>query len=253
MKATIEIDKTIKFIIDFTKPQDISIPLNPGKNNPNCYWAEDVNIETISTGDFVGSVKAGGSVNYQKITLTPHGNGTHTECYGHLTEDGATINEQLRQFNFLCQLITVEPELMANDDKVITAQALHKQLSEFPIKALIIRTIPNDVNKLTRQYSGTNPPYFSKEFMSLLVEKGIEHVLVDLPSVDKEVDGGKLAAHRTFWGLEHSLRKTASITELIFVDNAIKDGLFLLNLQFPSLNMDAAPSKPIIYPILNFC
>ena len=109
MIATIEINENLKFKVNLSNPLDISIPLNQGSQNPNCYWAEEVNIKTIKIGDFVGNVEAGGSVNYQKISFTPHGNGTHTECYGHLTSDGATINQQLLQFNFLCQLITVEP------------------------------------------------------------------------------------------------------------------------------------------------
>lgn len=250
MKTTIEFNENLTVTVDLSKPIDISIPINEGESNPNCYWADDVKFNTISSGDFVGSVDQGGSVNYQSVTLTPHGNGTHTECYGHLTPDGATINKQLRQFNFLSQLISVEPALNTEGDLVIEAKEVKQLLIKLPIQALIIRTLPNDVSKLNRQYSGTNPPYFSPELMQLLVDKGIKHLLVDLPSVDKEVDGGKLLAHKSFWGFSGDIRKEATITELIYVDNSIKDGSYLLNLQIPSLNMDAAPSKPIIYSII---
>ena len=65
---------------DLQQPVDISLPLKEGAENPNCYWAEPVKFETIVADNFIGSVQRGGPVNYQKLTLTPHGNGTHTEC-----------------------------------------------------------------------------------------------------------------------------------------------------------------------------
>jgi hypothetical protein len=34
-----------------------------------------------------------------------------------------------------------------------------------------------------------------------LHESGIQHLLIDLPSVDKEKDEGKLLAHKAFWNV----------------------------------------------------
>jgi hypothetical protein len=82
-----------------------------------------------------------------------------------------------------------------------------------------------------------------------LAERGIKHILIDLPSVDREVDGGKLSAHKEFWKFPSSIRKEATITELIFVSDSIADGLYLLNLQIASLEMDASPSKPVLYKL----
>ena len=65
--------------------------------------------------------------------------------------------------------------------------------------ALIIRTTPNTLDKKKQVYSGTNPCYFSKEAMDYIVKMNIEHLLVDIPSLDREEDGGKLEAHNTFW------------------------------------------------------
>ena len=36
---------------------------------------------------------------------------------------------------------------------------------------------------------------------------------------------------------------------MIYVDDKIKDGHYLLNLQIPSFVSDAAPSRPIIYKL----
>src|SRR5690349_12017648 len=106
-----------KYKANLSAPFDISLPLKEGSNNPNCYWAEAVKFETISAGNFIGSVREGGNVNYQKITFAPHGNGTHTECFGHLSADeAATINKSLKQFHFFAEVISISPEKLNNGD-----------------------------------------------------------------------------------------------------------------------------------------
>ena len=235
--------------VDFQKPIDISLPLVAGDGNPNCYWAEAVAFETIRIGDFVGSVAEGGSVNYQRVTFTPHGNGTHTECYGHLSADeGATLNHCLDAFHFFALLITVEPRPIGND-RVVCFDDFIRKIKRDPVAAMIIRTLPNDHEKKTRAYSGTNPPYLDAEITHWLAKKGVKHLLLDLPSVDKEVDQGMLRAHKSFWRYPEDIRKDCTITELIYVADQIKDGLYLLNLQVTSIALDASPSKPLLFAL----
>ena len=235
---------------DLAAPLDISIPIQEGDQNPNCYWADPVKFETLVSGNFIGSVKAGGSVNYQKLTITPHGNGTHTECFGHISSDvTATINKNLTQFHFIAEVISVVPEKLSNGDSVITLRSVKEKISHPGSEALIIRTLPNPESKKTERYSGTNPPYVEPDVAAFLASRGVNHLLIDLPSIDREVDEGKLSAHKAFWSFPDSIRKRCTITELIFVDNAIKDGLYLINLQIASLEMDASPSKPVLYKL----
>ena len=99
------------------------------------------------------------------------------------------------------------------------------------------------------QYSNTNPPYLLEEAAIYLREKGIKHLLIDLPSVDKEKDDGKLLAHKAFWDYPKNPRLLTTITELIYVPNKIKDGSYILNLMIASFHNDAAPSKPVLYKI----
>lgn len=252
MKAQITISKNDTIEIDLDNPIGISIPLKNGSENPNCYWAEPVKFETIKSNNFIGSVADGGPVNYQKLQFTPHGNGTHIEGYGHITNSGATINNQLQTYHFYAALISLNPTKKENGDMVLELndQLINKDWSN--IKALIIRTTPNDYSKLTRNYSGTNPPYVSPHLIKFIVEQGIEHLLIDLPSVDKEVDNGALVSHNMFWNTPKKPRKNASITELIYVPSDILDGNYLLNLQLINLEMDAAPCNPTIYKIDKF-
>jgi kynurenine formamidase len=117
-------------------------------------------------------------------------------------------------------------------------------------KAIIIRTQPNDIDKEARNYSGTNPPYISDEAVAFLVYKGFEHLLIDLPSVDREEDGAKFLAHKAFWKYPGSVRKYSTITELIYVANEIEDGLYLLQLNVLNIETDASPSRPILYSLV---
>jgi len=238
---------------DLSQPLDISIPLKEGELNPTCYYADPVKFDTIEMGNFIGSVQRGGSVNYQKISFTPHGNGTHTECYGHLVADPkATLNSLLNIFHFITEVISLRPHFLDNGDALITLESLKQKIKHPTAKALVIRTLPNDDSKKTRQYSGTNPPYLEAALTQHLAEKSIEHLLLDLPSVDREVDGGALSAHKAFWNLDGIVRKHCTITELIYVPEHIPDGLYLLNLQITSLEIDASPSKPVLYKLTEF-
>ena len=251
------------FQIDLSKPIDISIPLTNTDENPIAWYIEKPVIEPVVFGDWTGKVSEGkSSTNFNNIFFNPHGHGTHTECLGHITNDFYSINQSLKQFFFFAKLITVEPEKLG-DDFVITKEQVQKKLSSATSmnvinEALIIRTLPNKNEKKSRKYSNTNPPYLSEEAAVFIRESKIQHLLIDLPSVDKEHDEGKLLAHKAFWNVKdtHNLnndaRFEATITEMIFVPNEIKDGDYLLNLQIASFENDASPSKPVLYPISNF-
>jgi len=144
--------------------------------------------------------------------------------------------------------MTIYPTLMDNGDRVILKSQIEGDIME-NVKALVIRTMPNADDKLRRIYSGTNPPYLDHEAIRHIVEQGIEHLLLDLPSVDREQDEGKLAGHKAFWGYPATIDKTKTITEMIFVRNSINDGLYLLNIQIASFELDASPSKPVLYKL----
>jgi arylformamidase len=245
MLATIRY-KSKKYTIDLSKPIDISMPLKASKHNVNAWYLEEPVIEPVKVKNWVASVKEGASVNFNNIHFNPHAHGTHTECVGHITEEFHSINKNLRQFFFLAEVITVAPEKLG-DDFVISRKQIQFALGNKKRDAIIIRTIPNTTEKLSKQYSNTNPPFLLEEATMYLKEKGVKHLLIDLPSVDKEKDDGKLLAHKAFWNISGKIRQDATITEFIFVPNTVNDGTYFLNLQIAPFENDATPSKPILY------
>ncbi len=241
--------------IDLTKPLDISIPLKAGFDNVNAWYVAPVKMEPVKTERFMGSVAAGGAVNFRNISFNPHGNGTHTECVGHISEEIYCINDAVNRSFFTAELITIEPEEWTEDqtwrkngDKIILKEQLQSVLEKQP-EALVIRTTPNDSGKLTRQYSHSNPAYLCDHAATAIREAGVKHLLIDLPSVDREVDGGLMLSHRAFWNYPENPVMDATITELIYVKNDIADGSYLIEIQLAPFVNDASPSKPCLYAI----
>lgn len=133
--------------------------------------------------------------------------------------------------------------------------------------ALIVRTLPNDASKRSRAWSGANAPYLTPAAAAWAVAQGVEHLLVDLPSLDRENDGGELATHRAFWGLPRRAAAggtaagpaatvapqlppcARTVTELCYIDSTEvpRDGAYVLNLAVAPLSLDAAPSRPVLY------
>ncbi|MGC3982529.1 MAG: cyclase family protein [Steroidobacteraceae bacterium] len=238
---------------------DISIPLRFDTTQLQAYGAPAAQAETYAIGNFIGDVARGGSCNCQRYHITPHCNGTHTESVGHVTRDAHAVNALAQSGLMLARLITVDPATQASGDRVIRLQDMQSTANpDLTTSALIVRTLPNTTDKLTRNYDAGNPPaYFEPTVLAWLAEIGIEHLLVDVPSVDRMDDGGHLLAHRAFWGLPagetfaaHAQRPQATITELIYVPTEISDGDYLLSLQLAPFVSDATPSRPLLFPLI---
>jgi arylformamidase len=251
---------------------DLSIPLAFDAAQPSFFGAPGAAAAAISAGTFVGDVRRGGSCNCSTYTITPHCNGTHTECVGHVTAERIDVREEAREHFSAALLVSVEASTTAAatetsdppprpGDRLITRAALAAAAEPHDLKqyrALVVRTKPNLPAKRHRNYDAGEPaPYFTADAMRWIAASGVRTLVVDLPSVDRANDEGRLAAHRIFWGLPpgaksaaHAERRGATITELAFIDDAIADGPYLLNLQVAPFVADAAPSRPILFPLL---
>ena len=253
MKTTINHNNQV-FEIDLSKPIDISIPLSNTEANPIAWYIEKPEIKPVKFGDWIGKVSEGSSTNFNNIFFNPHGHGTHTECLGHITKEFYSINQCLKQFFFTAELVSVEPRIIGTD-LIITQTQIESALNGKLSEAIIIRTSPNETAKKHRNYSRTNPAYLTEEAAAFIRDSGIKHLLIDLPSVDREEDEGRLLAHKAFWNVKNinnlnsDARLDCTITELIYVEDKVKDGSYILNLQIASFENDASPSKPVLYAI----
>ena len=235
-----------KYTIDLNSFHDISIPMNNSEIGIKAWYLGSPEINPVVDGSFIGEVAQGSSVNFRNISFNPHAHVTHTECMGHISEVIHSVNENLKRHYFVTELVTVSPKAV-DDDLVIEKDDLVHLLSGKHPEAIVIRTLPNKAEKLNANYSHTNPTYLNSEAAEWLREIGVEHLLIDTPSVDREEDGGELLAHKAFWGFPNTDRLHCTITEFVFVEDEVKDGTYFMNLQTAPIENDATPSRPILH------
>jgi len=237
----------------------------------HCFGAAPARSEPLVVGDFTGRIEDGASCNCSVLTLTPHANGTHTEGVGHLTAERVDVQSIIPRRLLIAALLTIEPELAGDssegsspaprtDDLLITRGALERAWPAVPAprlkaRAAVIRTLPNEREKFMEERAAA-APFLSREAAAWLVEHGIEHLVLDVPSADRSSDGGELTAHRIFFGLPRAgravleaQRPKSTITELAYVPDAVTDGWYFLSLQSPAIAGDAVPSRPVLYPL----
>ena len=107
----------------------------------------------------------------------------------------------------------------------------------------------NTISKIAWKYFNIHWLYLDHRAAAFLRDLGVQHLLIDLPSVDKEKDDGALLAHKAFWNIPQGPRKNATITEFVYVNDTINDASYVLNLQVAPFENDAAPSRPVLYEI----
>lgn len=260
----------------------IAVNFNQPTQQPNHFSANAAQATPMQADGFIGDTQQGGSCNVNELTINPHCNGTHTETIAHICDfpinDSSTKNSEqlgltLSQISipaFMpCAVISILPIAAKNSgenysphfnasDLIISRSSLEKALVDYhneQLQALVIRSLPNDHSKHKQAYtSAQQPAFFSREAIQYLNERGVEHLVVDLPSIDRLHDDGLMTCHHLFWQVEegshnisqHSLAHK-TITEMAFIDNDISDGFYFINIQTPAFHNDAAPSRPVIF------
>ena len=256
--------------IDLGAAVDLAIRLDLHGPQPRHFGAPAASARPLAVPGFSGAVTQGASCNCDVVTFIPHCNGTHTESAGHLTREPLDAYRVVPAGLVAALLLSITPQpaagagedsdpAPAGTDLLLTRRALEQAwpaAAPFTPRALVVRTLPNPVARQHRDYSGQTPPYLSRNAAQLLVERGIEHLVTDLPSIDREHDAGRLTAHRIFFGLPPgatqlslATRTQATVTELAYVPDSLADGPYLLELQVPALSGDAVPSRPLLYAL----
>lgn len=262
MKLELHLDLH-RFRVETDRAIDLSQPLRFDGPQPHFFGVAAATSRPVAEGAFVGDTRAGGTCNVNELRLTPHCNATHTESAAHVSHFAAMISAIAPLDLTPALVISIAGDIDRNErypvplrdeDRLITAAALRSAIEHHALsthaKAIVIRTGAHPNTDFDRQ----RYPFLSVDAADYLAALGICHLLIDTPSVDRADDQGHLAAHRAFFGLpSEGLRcdplPARTITELIVVPPQVDDGLYLLNLGVPPLVTDAAPSRPVLYPI----
>ncbi len=245
MKSIISI-KNKTYVSDLSAGTNISIPFISESLGPNCFYAPGFKATPLVSGDFVGSVKSGSPVNFYNVEINPHGNGTHTECVGHICDQPIYIKDVAPKGLQLAQLVSLKPQAKGEDLIISSSDWSNLQIQD-NVNTLVIRTIPNSNEKESANYSGSNPAYVAPGFIKQMIQEGIEHLIIDLPSIDKEKDGGALKAHKAFWQFPETINKERTISEMVYIPDILEDGLYLCSINPLPFQLDAAPSSITLF------
>ena len=259
------------YSVDLNRLHSIAIPLRFDGPQPSFFGADRASARPLEAGGFVGDTRCGGSCNVAALHLVPHCNGTHTETVGHIVHSGPATYEALPQSLLPAVVASVTPVSARGtedactpratpDDRVITREALSSAIGGYvaeEVTALVLRTLPNDPAKRTAAYGeAVGAAFLTADAAAYLVAQGVRHLIVDIPSIDRMHDDGRLANHHIFWNVREGSREPSesmwrdrTVTEMAYIEDHVEDGRYLLNLQLPAWCTDATPSRPVLYPL----
>jgi arylformamidase len=246
--------------VDFAAATSLALPLDFDAPHPRHFGAPPAYSQAFRAGSFEGQVARGASCNCRSVTLIPHCNGTHTESASHLTLEQQPLHAFLPTAPLPALLLTLLPAAAGSGedslpaplagDRLITRAALRAawDLHGTQPRVLLLRT--------GTDWRDAAPPFLSQQCAAEIVARGVEHLVCDLPSVDRLQDEGRLTAHRIFFGLPagstrlaEAARPLVTITELAHFPATLVDGPCAVQLQIPAWSGDAVPSRPLHLPL----
>ena len=268
MRVEIYIAQT-RWEVDGGRPLELGVSLDFQGDQPRAFEMPRARSRAVEGDGFVGDRRRGGSVNCETVEITPHGNGTHTEGVGHLTEDRIPVGDAAGEALIAATVLTAPVRHLGSTDetyrgrcdgadRVVCGADFERGFSNLGVGDEFATAVVVRLDRQTTSFdpaadhSGTNPPYLTDQATAWLRDRGCDHLLVELPSIDREDDGGSVPNHHRFFGhrrgdspSDDSKRRT--VTEMIAIADEIDDGPYALSLRFPRFGLDAAPSRPILY------
>lgn len=259
-----------RWAVELGRGASLAIEMRGDGPLPAFFVPGRMHTEPLSVGGFTGDTRTGGSCNVSRLDLVPHCHGTHTEGIGHVTDQRAAVQDQFDGRPALAWLATVTAVdagaasdgyhcPVAEREPLVTRDELARAIRGCAAEAtaLVLRVRPLAAPLPVRDFNAEpGYPLLSAEAMSWLSGHAFDHLLIEMPSLDRAEDGGRLGNHRAWWGLPPGDRDMGRaqhprrvITEMIRVPDTLDDGLYWLQPGLSPIHGDATPSRPQLYPL----
>ncbi|MCP5104278.1 MAG: hypothetical protein GY950_12900 [bacterium] len=235
--------------------------------SPNAFHLAPITSRTVEfEGQFTGNVKRVGSCNVDTLQYVPHGL-THLETSAHILSpdaDPPTVKDiPTEKLSGIVYLIDLS-HLGGKAGEQIPWEAVRGKLEQntFPIAMVALKT---HASGLPQAYD-----FSGKDFLSLAPEtakgihdyefhipegnKTIDCLLLDLPSIDPESDGGKLSAHRAFFGLPGTGitaddKEKRALVELAWF-SGLEEGYYYAVITPPRFETNAVTTGIVFRPLI---
>ena len=247
--------------IRLKKPISISRKVS-SQLSSNCFNLPKLKISPFKVPEeFLGDVNQGGTCNVDIICYTPH-NITHIETSAHILErNSESITIDRIEKNAFCGVVYVIDlsEITYSKANLITWDLLKDKLKnlEIPCDHIAIKTeaslLPEDYDFSEKNFISIDPLASKKLHDFSYQNKKLKGLILDLPSADIEKDGGKLLAHRNFFGLPEGITNYIDIEKRIIVELAhfkdVEEGYYYMIMTPSLLKVNAIATDIWIYKL----
>ncbi|MCP4727166.1 MAG: hypothetical protein GY863_19165 [bacterium] len=213
---------------------DRKVLFRPETKAVNSFFISPPSRETYEVpGQFTGDVDGGGVCNVEIISSAAH-NTTHIETSSHVLSYGSnpiTVDEiPVENLSGLLYLIDLT-EIQAESGKAIKWIDIERKLLEItlPVTMLGIKTqgsvLPEDYDFSGQDFLHLAPEAAKAIHDFRIMNNTIECLMLDLPSIDRENDQGKLLAHRNYFGIPETGHSGTDTEKRTIVELAYFAGL----------------------------
>lgn len=201
---------------------DISQTLAPGI----AVWPGDTQFENF----WVMRMDRGDSCNVGSVTMSLH-TGTHADAPFHFLPTGGTpVDARLDPY--------IGPAIVVDANGAESISPSHvMNIPETGAKRILFRTGTANPGSWTDNFA-----YFTPAAVQLLIDRGVQLIGIDTPSVDKS-DSKTLASHKLFAAAR------IAILENLMLDQVTPGRYELIALPLKLAGMDASPVRAILRTI----
>lgn len=229
--------------IDLSDSIDISLPISP--DLPISAFGMQAAQERVLLEPKTDEPKG---CRCSQLTIIPHVHTTHFETAQHYGDQKVSSLMIARSIPPLLTCLTIHVEWTpAGPIKFSTPNVRNGNVAAV---LLCSGWIKHQIQQKAYDWTGFNPPYVSVEMMEQIQRAfpRIRLLLLDLPSVDPEDDGGRLLAHRAFLKQENrGLIEMCLVDRQLIQDNTI----YALFPNIAAIDTDGIPCRPILYRLIN--
>jgi len=242
------------------------IYFSPETESPNIFHLPLITSKTFELeNQFTGDVRKGGSCNLDVLNYIPH-NLTHVETAAHIVSYDCNppwiADIPAENFSGIVYVIDLT-DIRIEQGRLISRNEIERKLrnNRLPVTMLAIKT---KASEFPQDYD-----FSDKGFIALDAEaaKGIHDysivinskkfiidcLILDLPSIDPERDGGKLSAHRSYFGLPETGHYSQNVEKRILIELAyfseIEEGYYYAVLTPSRFQTNAAATEILFWPL----
>lgn len=247
------------------EPQSVSreVFFKGETRSSNAFYLPRISSRTFELeGQFLGDVRRGGSCNVDILKYAAHGL-THLETSAHILSPDAnppTVKDiPLETLSGIVYLIDLS-HLGTKQGELVPWEAIRAKLerNRLPISMLALKTraslLPQDYDFSGKDFLSVAPETAKGIHDYRLTDSRIDCLILDIPSIDPEKDGGKLLAHRNFFGLPAAGIDVVDTEKRALVELAwfsgLKEGYYYALITPPRFQTDAVATGIIFQPLI---